>query len=79
MEQERIRRETEEKEWLELAKKIKEQFKDTQSQWEKDKNDVENLAMKAKEQAALSSTTALEAKSEVPTGHTDTKMVPKSE
>jgi len=76
MEQERVRRETEEKEWLELAKKIKEQFKDTQSQWEKDKNDIEILAMKAKEQSASSSATALEAKSQVPTGHTDTKMVP---
>ena len=75
MEQERLRRENEEKEWLELAKKIKEQFKDTQGQWEKDKNDIEKLAMIAKEQAA-SSSTASELNTQAPTAHADTKRVP---
>ncbi|KAI9780243.1 MAG: Mannan polymerase II complex anp1 subunit [Geoglossum umbratile] len=77
MEQERIRRENEEKEWLELAKKTKELFKDTQSQWEKDKSDIESLAMKAKEQAVLSpSPTASEVQSQATADHTDAKTAP---
>lgn len=54
MEQERIARENEEKERAERMKKIKEQFTDPNSQWEKDKTDIQNLAMqeKAKEQLA---------------------------
>lgn len=53
MEQERIARENEEKERAERMKKIKEQFTDPNSQWEKDKSDIQNIAMseKAKEQA----------------------------
>jgi mannan polymerase II complex ANP1 subunit len=52
MEQERLAREAEEKEKVERAKKIKEQYVDTNAQWEKDKNDFQDLAMqeKAKEQ-----------------------------
>jgi mannan polymerase II complex ANP1 subunit len=51
MEQERIARENEEKERAERMKKIKEQFTDPNSQWEKDKSDIQNIAMleKAKE------------------------------
>ena len=54
MEQERIARESEEMERAERMKKIKEQFTDPNSQWEKDKSDIQNIAMleKAKEQAA---------------------------
>lgn len=54
MEQERIARENEEKERAERMKKIKEQFTDPNTQWEKDKSDIQNIAMseKAKEQAA---------------------------
>jgi mannan polymerase II complex ANP1 subunit len=48
MEQERIRRETEDKEWAERLKKIKEQYQDTSDQWEKDKADIHQLAMKEK-------------------------------
>jgi mannan polymerase II complex ANP1 subunit len=44
MEQERLAREKEEEEKAEKAKKIKEQFGDANSQWEKDKSDMENLA-----------------------------------
>ena len=51
MEQERQARETEEKERSERMKKIKDQFADPNSQWEKDKTDIQNEAMaeKAKE------------------------------
>ncbi len=54
MEQERIAREAEEKERAERMKKIKEQFTDPNSQWEKDKTDIQNIAAqeKAKEQSA---------------------------
>jgi mannan polymerase II complex ANP1 subunit len=54
MEQERLARESEEKERAERMKKIKEQFTDPNSQWEKDKSDIQNMAMqeKAKEQVA---------------------------
>lgn len=54
MEQERLIRENEEKEKAERAKKIKEQFDDPNSQWEKDKTDIQSMAMleKAKEQQA---------------------------
>ncbi|KAH0559257.1 hypothetical protein GP486_004229 [Trichoglossum hirsutum] len=60
MEQERVRRETEEKEWVERLKKIKEQYTDTSDQWEKDKADIHNLAMKEKEESTLPADGALE-------------------
>jgi mannan polymerase II complex ANP1 subunit len=50
MEAERKQREMEEKERAERMKKIKEDYKDTNSQWEKDKNDIQNIALKEKEQ-----------------------------
>ncbi len=55
MEQERLARESEELEKAERMKKIKEQFNDPNSQWEKDKTDIQNMAMleKAKEQQAV--------------------------
>lgn len=55
MKQERLARESEEKERAERMKKIKEQFTDPNSQWEKDKTDIQNMAMqeKAKEQVAV--------------------------
>lgn len=37
-------KEAEEKEKAEKEKKIKEQFSDTNSQWEKDKTEIQNLA-----------------------------------
>src|SRR5277367_4725733 len=54
MEQERLAREDEEKERAERMKKIKEQFADPNSQWEKDKTDIQNMATqeKTKEQVA---------------------------
>jgi mannan polymerase II complex ANP1 subunit len=52
MEQERLARESEEKERAERMKKIKEQFTDPNSQWEKDKSDIQDMAEKAKEQVA---------------------------
>ncbi|KAI9842992.1 MAG: Mannan polymerase II complex anp1 subunit [Thelocarpon superellum] len=46
MEQERRAREKEEKDRAERTKKIKEQFNDPNTQWEKDKTDIQNLALK---------------------------------
>lgn len=48
MEQERVARENEEKERTERMKKIKDQFSDPNSQWEKDKTDIQNEALKEK-------------------------------
>ncbi len=48
MEQERLAREKEEKERTERMKKIKDQFADPNSQWEKDKTDIQNEALKEK-------------------------------
>lgn len=48
MEQERLARESEEKERAERMNKIKEQFTDGSSQWEKDKTDIQNLALEEK-------------------------------
>lgn len=44
MEQERLARESEEREHAERMKKIKEQFADPNKQWEKDKTDIQNMA-----------------------------------
>lgn len=44
MEQERLQKEKEEKENAEKARQIKEQFGDTNGQWEKDKSGMESLA-----------------------------------
>jgi mannan polymerase II complex ANP1 subunit len=54
MEQERQARENEEKERAERMKKIKEQFTDPRNQWEKDKTDIQNIAIqeKGKEQSS---------------------------
>jgi mannan polymerase II complex ANP1 subunit len=55
MEAERKARELAEKERLERAEKIKDQFADPNGQWEKDKTDIHNEALKekaAKEKAA---------------------------
>lgn len=49
MEQERIAREKEEKERAERMKKIKEDFNDPNSQWEKDKTDIEGITKKEEE------------------------------
>ncbi|KAI9836562.1 MAG: Mannan polymerase II complex anp1 subunit [Sarea resinae] len=49
MEQERLARENEEKERAERAKKIKEEFADPNSQWEKDKADIQEMALKEQE------------------------------
>ena len=49
MEQERIAREKEEKERADRMKKIKEDFNDPNSQWEKDKNDIEGITKKEEE------------------------------
>jgi mannan polymerase II complex ANP1 subunit len=48
MERERIAREAEEKERGEKAKKIGEQFGDPKGQWEKDKSELQNLALQEK-------------------------------
>ncbi|KAK8128237.1 hypothetical protein PG984_009345 [Apiospora sp. TS-2023a] len=44
MEKERVAKEAEEKDKAEKEKKIKEQFGDANSQWEKDKTEIQNLA-----------------------------------
>ena len=49
MEQERIAREKEEKERADRMKKIKEDFNDPNSQWEKDKNEIEGITKKEEE------------------------------
>lgn len=53
MEQERRNRENEEKERAERAKKIKEEFIDPNSQWEKDKSDIESISKKDEEAQKL--------------------------
>lgn len=50
MENERKAREEEEREKAERMKRIKEQFNDPNSQWEKDKADIQNIAMKEKKE-----------------------------
>ena len=49
MEQERKAREAEEEERQERMKKIKDQFADPNGQWEKDKTDIQNEAMREKQ------------------------------
>lgn len=49
MERERLDREKEENEKAESMKKVKEQFDDPSSQWEKDKDVIANEALKEKE------------------------------
>ena len=51
MEQERLAKEAEEKEKAEREKKIKDAFDDTNTQWQKDKTEIQNLAKEAKEAA----------------------------
>jgi len=48
MEQEKLARETEEKEKAEKARKMKESFGDTASQWEKDKTAIQDMALQEK-------------------------------
>ena len=48
MEQEKLARETEEKEKAEKARKMKEPFGDTMSQWEKDKTAIQDMALREK-------------------------------
>ncbi|KAK5657708.1 hypothetical protein OQA88_2780 [Cercophora sp. LCS_1] len=48
MERERVAREQEEREKAEKAKKMKESFGDTASQWEKDKTEMQNIALQEK-------------------------------
>lgn len=62
MEQERLAHEQEEKEKEEKLKKIKDQFQDPNTQWEKDKSDIQNEAMK--EKAAKDKAAALEKEKE---------------
>ena len=50
MENERKAREQEEKDRVERMKKIKDQFADPNGQWEKDKTDIQNEAMKEKKE-----------------------------
>lgn len=66
MEQERIAREAEEKDKAEKAKKIKEQFGDQNNQWEKDKMEMQNLALQEKKPAV--GDTAAQGKAAAPAG-----------
>jgi mannan polymerase II complex ANP1 subunit len=52
MEQERLAREKEEEDKKAKVQKIKEEFGDAASQWEKDKADLSNLAVKQQREAA---------------------------
>lgn len=46
MEKERLAREAEEQERAERMQKIKDQFEDPNSQWEQDKTDIQNEAIR---------------------------------
>ncbi|KAK6953928.1 hypothetical protein Daesc_003890 [Daldinia eschscholtzii] len=50
MEAERLAKEAEEKEKQEREKKVKEQFSDTNAQWEQDKTQIQNLAKEAQKE-----------------------------
>ena len=52
MEREKLVREQEEKEKAEKAKKMKESFGDASSQWEKDKTELQNIALREKKKEA---------------------------
>jgi len=73
MEQERVAREQEEKERVERMKKIKDQFADPNSQWEKDKTDIQNEAMKEKKEKEKAEATAEETKPVAAESLTDVK------
>ena len=60
MEQERKNREREEKERADRMKKIKDEFNDPNSQWEKDKTDLENIAQKEEEISKKESSAAVD-------------------
>lgn len=64
MEQERLAHEKEEKERAERMKKIKDQFADPNSQWEKDKTDIQNEAMKEKAKEEKAAAEAVKAAGE---------------
>lgn len=49
MERERLAREEEEKEKAEKVRRIQEQFVDANSQWEKDKSEMQNMALEEKQ------------------------------
>ena len=49
MAQEQKNRENEEKERAERIKKIKDEFKESNNQWENDKNELQNIALKEEE------------------------------
>ena len=51
MEQERIAKEAEEQEKAEREKKIKDAFDDTNTQWAKDKSEMQNIAKEANKNA----------------------------
>lgn len=51
MEKERQAREAEEKQKAEKVERVKEQFADANGQWEKDKSDMQKLALQEKKQA----------------------------
>jgi len=71
MEQERIAREEEEKEKAEKVKKIKEQFGDPNSQWEKDKTEMQNIALKDKATGDKASTDKEKDAAGAKVGHDD--------
>jgi mannan polymerase II complex ANP1 subunit len=77
MEEERKAREKEEQDKADRMKKIKDQFADPNSQWEKDKTDIQNEALrerKEKEKAEASKPTETEIPIE---SKAETKVEPK--
>lgn len=64
MEKERLAKEAEEREKAEKENKIKEQFGDANSQWEKDKSDLQNMAQQASAEQKLPSRKNSKPKSE---------------
>jgi len=86
MEKERVAHEAEEKERADRMKKIKDQFADPNSQWEKDKTDIQNEALKEKKEKEKAEAAAAEATSKAepavaakPDAQPDTKVETKPE
>jgi mannan polymerase II complex ANP1 subunit len=72
MEEERKAREKEEQDKADRMKKIKDQFADPNSQWEKDKTDIQNEALREKKEKE-------KAEASNPTEKTQSPAEPKAE
>jgi mannan polymerase II complex ANP1 subunit len=62
MKREQLAQEQAEKEKAEMAQKLKESFGDTTGQWEKDKSELQNIALQEKKKDAAAAAAAAVAK-----------------